>query len=483
MGRKRKRGASAGSWSKEEGGSHSTSEATATTASATSTTAITVHAASAAAARCVWIERTVVAPALPRPSRASWKRKPPPGVTPKYWRKRDLLWSRFEQGGICMDAEGWYSVTPECIAVHVADTLARAVRFGVRTVAEASPPPPSSGSGYDSRSLVVADLFGGCGGNAIQLALHPRVSHVFAVELHAERLAMAQRNAAVYGVPPGRITWILGDAVEFLLRALQASGGGEAAPLFPFPVGAAGASLSRSGEIASPLTMLQLEFRRDPAHLRRAIQLRSSGGGSDAGSGGGVWHTLDAIHCAPPWGGVSYSASPQFSLRTDMPIASPHAAPLRALLWGVTASGGVGVSAASTSSAASVDTAEAAVASAPVAGSAAAEGCGGVDSHGDAAVLSGMDLLRAVAAAAPLSCHYLPRHTALGELRECCDGIVVAVARGPSRGGPPEQAGKQEVAQQFAEDLRDPVVVMADRHFVEAAAGKATALCVYVQSG
>lgn len=64
--------------------------------------------------------------------------------TAKYWYQRYRLFSRYDEG-IKMDEEGWFSVTPECIAQHQASRMF-------------------------SGGLIV-DAFTGVGGNAIQFAL------------------------------------------------------------------------------------------------------------------------------------------------------------------------------------------------------------------------------------------------------------------------------------------------------------------------
>lgn len=61
----------------------------------------------------------------------------------KYWLQRYSLFSKYDQG-IQMDEEGWFSVTPEEIAVRHAQ---RSVSGGV-----------------------VVDCFAGMGGNSIQFA-------------------------------------------------------------------------------------------------------------------------------------------------------------------------------------------------------------------------------------------------------------------------------------------------------------------------
>ncbi len=103
----------------------------------------------------------------------------------KYWMQRFRLFSQFDLG--CrLDEEGWFSVTPERIARHIAER---------------------------SASDVVVDLFVGCGGNAIQFAL---ASHyVVAIDLDPVKLSHARHNAQIYGVAD-RIEFILGDALTIL---------------------------------------------------------------------------------------------------------------------------------------------------------------------------------------------------------------------------------------------------------------------------
>ncbi|XP_022830366.1 trimethylguanosine synthase-like [Spodoptera litura] len=63
-------------------------------------------------------------------------------VLHKYWRKRHILFHRFDEG-IKLDRESWFSVTPESVAAHIAQKYK-----------------------YD----VVIDAFCGAGGNTIQFA-------------------------------------------------------------------------------------------------------------------------------------------------------------------------------------------------------------------------------------------------------------------------------------------------------------------------
>lgn len=105
-------------------------------------------------------------------------------VLAKYFRQRHSLWSRYD-AGIQMDTVGWYSVTPEAIAQHIGSRC------------------PAGG-----RPLLVWDPFGGLGGNAIQFAAQGH--HVVCSDISAERLAMAEHNARIYGVAE-YIDFVQGD--------------------------------------------------------------------------------------------------------------------------------------------------------------------------------------------------------------------------------------------------------------------------------
>jgi hypothetical protein len=118
------------------------------------------------------------------PARAA-PRSRPPDVSPKWWKRRYSLWSRFDEG-VCMDAEGWWSVTPEGAAAAMAAACVEA--------ADAS----------DGGGCSIMDLFSGLGGNAISFALAQGVSSVHAIELRADRCAMLEHNAKLYGVRTSR---------------------------------------------------------------------------------------------------------------------------------------------------------------------------------------------------------------------------------------------------------------------------------------
>lgn len=103
--------------------------------------------------------------------------------TQRYWDRRYQLFSRFDDG-IRLDREGLFSVKPEASALEVAKRLPGAT---------------------------VLDAFCGAGGSAIGFAREGK--RVIAVDINAERLAMARHNAALYGVADN-ITFINGDVRE-----------------------------------------------------------------------------------------------------------------------------------------------------------------------------------------------------------------------------------------------------------------------------
>jgi len=101
----------------------------------------------------------------------------------KYWLQRYRLFSKFDQG-IVLDREGWFSVTPEKIARHIAKRC---------------------------RCNVIVDAFCGVGGNTIQFAF--TCEKVIAIDIDPKKIEMAKQNAKVYGVED-RIEFIQGDFLQ-----------------------------------------------------------------------------------------------------------------------------------------------------------------------------------------------------------------------------------------------------------------------------
>lgn len=103
----------------------------------------------------------------------------------KYWRKRYLLFSKFDDG-VYMTAEMWFSVTPEATA-----------EFTAKLVQQLVP---------DCQNVL--DVCCGCGGNTIQFA--KRFRSVGAVDISAVNVQCSQHNCGVYGVAD-RTWFAVGD--------------------------------------------------------------------------------------------------------------------------------------------------------------------------------------------------------------------------------------------------------------------------------
>ncbi|XP_073348246.1 trimethylguanosine synthase [Pagrus major] len=110
----------------------------------------------------------------------------------KYWAQRYRLFSLFDEG-IKLDREGWFSVTPERIAEHIALRVEHSF----------------------SDSQLVIDAFCGVGGNAIQFALTGK--RVLAIDIDPVRLDLARHNATVYRVAD-RIDFVQGDFLQLAPR-------------------------------------------------------------------------------------------------------------------------------------------------------------------------------------------------------------------------------------------------------------------------
>lgn len=107
----------------------------------------------------------------------------------KYWKQRYSLFALFDLG-IELDRVSWYSVTPEKIASHIARRFAA------------------------SGARIIVDAFAGAAGNTIAFARECG-GHTLAIELCQNRIALARRNARVYGVE-GSIDFVNGDAYALL---------------------------------------------------------------------------------------------------------------------------------------------------------------------------------------------------------------------------------------------------------------------------
>lgn len=182
----------------------------------------------------------------------------PSVVHDKYWAQRRRLFSNFDMG-IQLDAEGWYSVTPETIANHVAQRL-------VSTYT----------SSNNNNNLIVMDAFCGCGGNAIAFGRNPHIALVVCVDVDRTKLRMAAYNACLYGIPKEKILFVECTSL-FVLQHCYFDG------------------------------QLRLD-RLPPHHAYGGVETEVSSGGFFIGGLGLLPSRIDAVFMDPPWGGVDYNS-------------------------------------------------------------------------------------------------------------------------------------------------------------------------------
>jgi trimethylguanosine synthase len=142
-------------------------------------------------------------------------------VHDKYWAQRRRLFKKFDEG-IELDAEGWYSVTPEVVADHVASRFKDASEHFKRSVTNnANGRNARRRKGQQSsKPMVILDAFCGCGGNAIAFAkLSPSVvSHIICIDVDRTKLRKAAHNASIYGIAPNRIIFVEANSVAVMER-------------------------------------------------------------------------------------------------------------------------------------------------------------------------------------------------------------------------------------------------------------------------
>mmetsp|Transcript_311 Transcript_311/g.688 ORF Transcript_311/g.688 Transcript_311/m.688 type:complete len:645 (+) Transcript_311:134-2068(+) len=226
----------------------------------------------------------------------------PSVVHDKYWAQRRRLFKKFDEG-IQLDAEGWYSVTPEVVADHVAsrfadasDQLFRCPTYnsrdarGGRGNLRGAPSPKKT----PPKSMVILDAFCGCGGNAIAFAKLPSsaVSLIVCVDLDRSKLRKAAHNASIYGIPPNRILFIEANSVAVMERCYRDGN------LIMDPPPRETLSEYPPREIYDDFTIGGIDLLAEYAQH------------------------IDAVFIDPPWGGIDYGAMGKdgYDLARDMKI-------------------------------------------------------------------------------------------------------------------------------------------------------------------
>ncbi|KAG7346410.1 RNA cap guanine-N2 methyltransferase [Nitzschia inconspicua] len=126
----------------------------------------------------------------------------------KYWAQRRRLFSRFDQG-IQLDSEGWYSVTPELIADHVAQRVSDLASNFLALQQQQQ----------QGHGVVILDAFCGCGGNSIAFGKLPShiVSKVVCVDTDRSKLLKAAHNASLYDIPKDKLVFVECNSI-FILK-------------------------------------------------------------------------------------------------------------------------------------------------------------------------------------------------------------------------------------------------------------------------
>lgn len=142
-------------------------------------------------------------------------------VHDKYWTQRRRLFSRFDLG--CqLDAEGWYSVTPELIADHVAKRVAD---LAANIIAVQQQQPLHDSLEQQQQGIVILDAFCGCGGNSIAFGKLPShlVSKVVCVDMDRSKLLKAAHNASLYDIPKNKLVFVECNSI-FILKYCYKNG-------------------------------------------------------------------------------------------------------------------------------------------------------------------------------------------------------------------------------------------------------------------
>jgi trimethylguanosine synthase len=229
-------------------------------------------------------------------------------LLPADWYSRYRLFSRFDEG-VLMDAQSWFSVTPEVIAARIASRCLYPLLPLEEQQQQQQQQQTQSQRRLDKgeeREIVILDLFCGAGGNAIQFALagmeeegqelDEPTTRVIAVDIDPDKIEYARHNARIYGVEE-RIQFLVGDAVEFVKDWNKAKAERDAP----------------GKETASK------KKRKKKTQKANASMSRWEGEENTA---------IDVVFLSPPWGGVNYQ-------NAGMPPAVPAPALASPLLDGI----------------------------------------------------------------------------------------------------------------------------------------------------
>ena len=195
---------------------------------------------------------------------------PPEVVLDKYWAQRRRLFSRFDMG-VQLDSEGWFSVTPENIADHVAK------RVGELSNSSAFRRGMPGSDITETEGIVVLDAFCGCGGNAIAFGKIPadQISLVVCVDIDRSKLRKAAYNASLYEIPTDKLVFIDCNTMFIMSQCYK------------------------DGELQ--IDKLRMGIPNMPESVPTELYAGYRIGGLNL-----LPRRIDAVFMDPPWGGVDY---------------------------------------------------------------------------------------------------------------------------------------------------------------------------------
>ena len=212
---------------------------------------------------------------------------PFPDVHDKYWSQRHRLFSRFDEG-VQLDAEGWYSITPEVIADHVAYKLGTMASSNISQTNFLPLKKP----------VCIMEAFCGCGGNAVAFGRSSYVDLVVCIDIDRAKLRRAAHNASVYKIPPEKIIFIEANALTVL-------------------------ECYKNGEL---IVEIRDKYLARNIHHRLLMSMMSTTKSQhtevvEGYSIGGVDLLpphIHGVHIDPPWGGVDYGSLGSYDLTRNL---------------------------------------------------------------------------------------------------------------------------------------------------------------------
>jgi RNA cap guanine-N2 methyltransferase len=221
-----------------------------------------------------------------------------PNIVPhKYWAQRKRLFHLYDNG-IQMGTtekeigEAFFSITPQCIAQHIAKRMIQYHNDNIRSKNEISTNEP----------LIIVDAFVGVGGNAIALALQDPNVVVVCIDIDIHKLYCTAHNACnIYHIPQHQLLLLHHDACAILAQFY--SNGKKRKP----------------GDFILSVSTWSKAKNNDAA-----IDLEKMCGYGFISSFDDLPNYINGAFLSPPWGGINYEdVGPRhFSIQSNIELVS-----------------------------------------------------------------------------------------------------------------------------------------------------------------